>query len=217
MPVRVETITVGVFESNCHILHRAGSNEALVVDPGGDAGTIIGFLQREKLRVAAYLVTHGHMDHVYALAEVSEEFPAPIGLHPHDSVWAFTSVNAMLPWYNTPRPPQNIERHWAEGQNWTDAGLAYSIIETPGHSPGSVSFYFKDESLLFSGDVLFAGGIGRTDLPGGSAPTLLKSLRRLIALPDETRVYSGHGPATTIAREKKFNPFLRDTSWAGTG
>ena len=215
--IRIETLTVGAFQSNCHIFHRANSRDALVVDPGGEAETIIEFLRGEKLTVAAYLVTHGHMDHVDALAAVHRKFPAPIGLTAADRAWAFTPANSWPPWYETPVAPPEIARDWKEGQTWSDAGLDYSIIETPGHSPGSVSFFFPAEKLLFSGDVLFRGGIGRTDLPGGRAPDLLKSLRRLIELPGETRVFSGHGPETTIAHERKTNPFLLDPSWAGTG
>jgi hydroxyacylglutathione hydrolase len=212
--VRIETLTVGAFSSNCHILHRTGSHDALVVDPGGDADRIIAHLSEHRLRPAAYLLTHGHMDHVAALADVYAEFPAIIGLNHRDAAWAFTPANSWPPFYDTPLLPTRIECDWTEGQTFTDAGLIYSILETPGHSPGSVSFYFADEKLLFSGDVLFNGGIGRTDLPGGHAPTLLRSLHRLLELPDDTKVYSGHGPVTTIAHERRTNPFLKSTDWA---
>lgn len=210
----IETITVGAFTSNCHVIRRRGSLDALVVDPGGGADEIIAHLREHNIRVAAYLLTHGHMDHVAALAEVHAEFPAVIGLNNRDAAWAFTPANSWPPWYDTPKLPARIERDWTEGQTFTDAGLTYSILETPGHSPGSVSFYFESEELLFSGDVLFNGGIGRTDLPGGHAPTLIHSLQKLLTLPDDVRVYSGHGPATTIGHERKTNPFLRDFSWA---
>lgn len=210
----VQTLTVGVFESNCHILHRAGAREALVVDPGGDAPAIIGFLRERNLGVAAYLVTHGHMDHVHALADVHEAFPAPVGMASAERGWAFSPRNSWPPYYDTPRAPSAFARDWKEGQSWTDAGFTYTILETPGHSPGHVSFHFAGDELLFSGDVLFRGGIGRTDLEGGHAPTLLRSLRRLLELPDCTRVFSGHGPATTIGQERTTNPFLLDPSWA---
>lgn len=214
--VTVESLCLGAFESNCHVIRPANSDRALVVDPGDDAPAILDHLTRNRLQVAAYLITHGHIDHVSALAAVHQVHPAPIGMHPLDLKWAFTPLNAMEPWYPQPAEPTGgIERHWAEGQTWTDLGLTYRILETPGHSRGSVSFYFADEAMLFSGDVLFAGAIGRTDLPGGDAPTLLRSLKRLMELPDDVRIYSGHGPMTTIGRERKRNPYLRDTSWAG--
>jgi glyoxylase-like metal-dependent hydrolase (beta-lactamase superfamily II) len=214
--VTVESLTLGAFASNCHLLRPAGTAGVLVVDPGDEAPAILDHLDRAGVTVAAYLITHGHIDHVSALAAVHRARPAPVGMHPLDLKWAFTAINAMEPWYPQPvEPAGGFARKWAEGQTWTDLGLTYRIMETPGHSPGSVSFYFEQQGLIFSGDVLFAGGIGRTDLPGGDAPTLLRSLGRLMELPDEVRVYSGHGPVTTIGRERKRNPFLRDTSWAG--
>ncbi len=204
----VQTLTVGAFESNCHLVIADG-RRALVVDPCADAETLIQHIEANDLIVAAYLVTHGHMDHLSALAELRDRFPAPIGLHPLDARWAFTPANSMPPFFETPRAPSRIERAWAEGQIWTDAGLTYRILELPGHSPGSVAFYFEKEGLIFSGDVLFAGSVGRTDLPGGDARALTRSLERLKQLPDATRVFSGHGPATTIGREKATNFFLR--------
>lgn len=213
MQVDVTTLSVGVFASNCHILARRGSPRALVIDPGDDAPAILDHLRSHRLAVAAYPVTHGHMDHVSALAAVAREFPAPIGLHPLDARWVFTAANSMPPYYDVPEPA-TIERAWAEGQTWTDDELTYEILETPGHSPGSVSFHFREAGLLFSGDVLFDGSIGRADLPGGNAPVLARSLRRLLELPDATIVYPGHGPATTIGDQRRRNPYLRDFSWA---
>ena len=211
----IESLCLGAAQTNCHILRLDGSDQALLVDPGDEADVILHQLNEAGLKVAAYLITHGHFDHVCALAEVHRARPAPIGLHPLDQCWTFSPLNAMAPWYEQPEEPDGgIVRAWAEGQTWTDAGLTYSILETPGHSPGSVSFHFAEHKTLVSGDVLFAGGIGRTDLPGGDAATLLRSLKRLMELPDDTRVLSGHGPATTIGREKRRNPYLLDASWA---
>lgn len=213
MPTEVEvsTLTVGAFGSNCHILVRRGSRRALVIDPGDEAPRILAHLREGRLTPASILLTHGHMDHVAGLADVARAFPkAPVGLHPEDARWAFTPANSMPPYYETPEAPAQIERAWAGGQTWTDDELTYEIIEVPGHSPGSVAFYFRALDLVFSGDVLFAGSIGRTDLPGGHAATLGRSLRRLLELPDETVVYPGHGPDTTIGAERAGNPFLRN-------
>lgn len=209
-PVEVTTLTVGAFGSNCHLLVRAGSRQAVLIDPGDEADRILAHLRENRMGVASILLTHGHMDHVTGLAEVARAFPkAPIGLHPADARWAFTPANSMPPYYETPAAPAKIDRAWAEGQVWTDDGLTCEIIEIPGHSPGSVGFHFRSLGLLFSGDVLFAGSVGRTDLPGGHAPTLVRSLQRLMTLPDSTVVHPGHGPATTIGGERRENPFLR--------
>ena len=205
----VISLPVGAFSSNCHILCCPEKPYALVIDPGADPEDIAAALTEHQLQPAVYLLTHGHMDHVSALADMEARWPAPIALHALDASWAFTESNAARPYYDTPRAPRAITRDLHEGQEWTDHGLRYQVIETPGHSPGSVSFYFPDLGILFPGDVLFAGAVGRTDIPGGSTPTLMKSLRRLTTLPPETKVYPGHGPATTLAREIKTNPYLR--------
>jgi glyoxylase-like metal-dependent hydrolase (beta-lactamase superfamily II) len=206
--VDVVTLPVGPFESNCHLIHPAGANLACVVDPGDDADRIIAALRDRGWRVSRYLLTHGHMDHVNALADVRAEFPAPVSMHPLDAAWAFAAQNIMPPFYMTPPRAVPIADLLADGERREDLGLAYEVLHTPGHSPGSVSFYFPDRGLLFSGDVLFRDSIGRTDLPGGDAPTLFRSLKRLLELPDETRVFPGHGPATTLGRERARNPFL---------
>lgn len=210
----VVSLTVGLFASNCHILWREGRHDALVIDPGDEAPRIAATLRENRLKPALYLLTHGHMDHVSGLADLVERLPAPVAMHPVDAAWAFTEDNAMPPYYDTPRAPPAIARNLANGQTWTDADLTYRVLETPGHSPGSVSFYFPEEGLLFPGDVLFAGAVGRTDLPGGHAATLWNSLQKLLDLPPATVVYPGHGPATTLAAEKAGNPFLQSPRWA---
>ena len=210
----VLSLTVGVFASNCHILADESTGRALVIDPGDEAPRIAATLRENRLRPALYLLTHGHMDHVSGLAELAEKMPAPIAMHPTDAAWAFTEANAMPPYYDTPRAPRAIDRVLAEGQVWTDLGFHYRVLETPGHSPGSVSFHFPELGLLFPGAVLFAGAVGRVDLPGGHAATLWASLQKLMKLPPETVVYPGHGPATTLAREIATNPFLQTPRWS---
>ena len=206
--MNVASLTLGPFETNCFIVwNQAG--DALVIDPGYSAETILKFLEEHALQVVAYPLTHGHMDHVSALARVYREHPAPVGLHPEDAAWAFTEANAMPPFFDVPEAPPAIERAFAEGQVWEDAGFRYRILETPGHTPGSVTLHFEDERAVFSGDVLFQGSVGRTDLPGGDARTLTASLRRLADLPDDVTVYPGHGPLTSIGAEKRTNFFLK--------
>ena len=214
-PIEIESLEVGPFSSNCHLLCPAGSSRALVIDPGDDADRILDVLRRRGWSVEAYLLTHGHMDHVSALADLASVFSAPVALHPLVAAWAFTTANTMPPYY--PDPPRSvpITRDWADGQHWTDLGLSYEVWHTPGHSRGSVSLIFRKARLLFPGDVLFAGAIGRPDLPGGDACFLAASLKRLLTLPDEMRVFPGHGGSTTIGRERRHNPYLRDFGWAG--
>ncbi len=206
--MKVIPISVGPFQVNCY-LAVAPNNQALVIDPGDDAGVIGVTLRQNKLTVAAYLITHGHMDHVSGLAEMTRTFPAPVAIHPLDEAWAFSPANQTLPYYDTPDRPKKIERLLENGQIFSDAGFRYEIIATPGHSPGGVCFYFPDEKVIFTGDTLFLGTVGRTDLEGSDEKLMAKSLKRLAQLPDDTAVYPGHGPQTTIGQEKKSNAFLQ--------
>lgn len=205
--MNVIPVVVGAFQVNCYIL-VSSTGQALVIDPGDDTGSIAATLRENKCRVAAYLVTHGHMDHIGGLAEMTRLFPAPILMHPDDAAWAFSPENAALPYYETPEQPAVIDRSASDMQRHEDGGLTYEVIATPGHSPGGVCYYFDAEKTLFTGDTLFSGSIGRTDLKGSDERVMQRSLRRLMQLPDDTVVYPGHGPRTTLGREKKSNPFL---------
>lgn len=206
--MNVIPIVVGAFQVNCYLV-ASDSGKALVVDPGDDAGIIGSTLRQNRLTVAAYLITHGHMDHVGGLAEMIRTFPAPVVMHPADAAWAFSKANEMLPYYEAPEHPGNIDRHAAADDIHHDGGFTYTVIATPGHSPGGVCYHFPAEKTLFSGDTLFSGSVGRTDLKGSDEEMMQQSLQRLIQLPDDTVVYPGHGPRTTIGREKRANPFLK--------
>ncbi len=206
--MQIDRLVVGAFEVNCYLLHGANAH-VLMVDPGGDAGKIASMLREQKLSVAAYLVTHGHPDHLSALHELEQQFPAPICMHASDRAWAFSLHNQVAPFYAVPKPPSGTVRDVHEGSSWNDAGLQYTILDTPGHTPGGVCFYFSSIRTLFTGDTLFAGSAGRTDLPGGDGNMLNISLKRLGTLTDDVKVYPGHGPCTTIGHEKQTNPFLQ--------
>jgi hydroxyacylglutathione hydrolase len=207
-PMTIDTIVVGEFQVNCIIISDTEKN-AVVIDPGSDADLIQSYLNQHGLTVAGYMLTHGHMDHISALAELHDAYPAPIGMHPEDSAWAFTNVNEMLPFYGVPRQPSQIKRSLKDGQIWKDGDISIQIIETPGHTPGGVCFLLPDANALIVGDTLFAGSAGRTDLRGGNSRVLQQSLRRLQTLDDSLKVYPGHGPTTTIGREKRTNFFMQ--------
>ncbi|MBQ6137110.1 MAG: MBL fold metallo-hydrolase [Kiritimatiellae bacterium] len=195
------TIEVGPFEVNCSIVHEGG--RAFVVDPGFDAAAIMSALDGNALVPEAILLTHAHFDHIGAIPELQRRWPdLPVYVHPEDAKVITHPLNRMEPMYPAIQMPSNIR-----DCRGLDAARA---IETPGHTPGGVCYYFEGDRLLMSGDTLFAGSVGRTDFPGGSMPTLMDSLRRLVAaLPDETVVVPGHGPETTIGAEKLGNPFLQ--------
>ena len=203
----ITKIVVGAFGTNCYIV-RTKALDALIIDPGADAGAISKIVSHCRLTVRAYLITHGHVDHISGLAPLWAQMQAPIAMHGTDSKWAFGQANQMPPCFSVPRRPENIERILKGGEKWKEEGFRYEVIHTPGHSPGGVCFYFPDDNILFSGDTLFQGGVGRTDLPGGDMKELTKSLQILAALPPDTKVYPGHGPETTIGREISSNPFL---------
>ena len=206
--MKIRTLAVGDFEANSYFVSDAGGH-TLVIDPGAEPNRIARVLRDHNLSVIVYLITHGHMDHISALAALEREFPAPVGIHPADANWAFGGLNQMPPAYDIPTKPRNLERALSDNQEWTDGGLHYRVLATPGHTPGCVCFHFPEENALFTGDTLFAGSVGRTDFPGGDDRLLTESLAKLARLPNDTAVFPGHGPQTTIGQEKATNPFLR--------
>ena len=194
------TITTGSFEVNPSILSEDGL--AWIVDPGGEAERIIALLSKKGLEPAGILLTHAHFDHIGAVNALQAAFPElKLTVHRNDLPVITHPMNAMPPDY----PPVTMPKNAVET---TDAP-GCTIIETPGHTPGGVCYYFPADRLLLAGDTLFAGSVGRTDLPGGDMAVLMQSLKKLTALPDDTLVIHGHGPHTTISAEKASNPFLR--------
>jgi len=207
--MNIETLIVGVFQVSCYVVWSK-SKDAIIIDPGADADVIRRFMAGRELTAAAYLLTHGHVDHISALADLFDSAPAPIALHAADLKWAFEGDNQMPPFYGVPRRPSQIARTPDDGMEYSDAGLTYKVITSPGHSPGSVCFYFKDEDVLFTGDTLFAGSVGRTDLPGGNTRKLGTSLKKIAGLfPDKTLIYPGHGPSSNLGLEKQTNYFMQ--------
>ena len=204
----MKVIAVGAFEVNCVVLWSDPS-QAWIIDPGADAPTIEAFLQERQLQVAQVVCTHGHIDHLSALGALLANHPVPVWMHAEDAKWAFMPVNRLPPAYPemAHRPPQ-LRTAMQDGQILEMGGLQAEIICTPGHTPGGVCLYFRQDGVLLSGDTLFAGSVGRTDLRGGDSRRLRESLARLLELDDATRVVPGHGPQTTIGDERRENPYL---------
>jgi len=204
----LQNLSVGPFEVNCAIVWNE-QNQALVIDPGADAAEISAVLQDHDLTVAAFLLTHGHADHLGALAELHAACPAPVYLHAADFEWAFGAQNQIPPWYPVPEKPPAVFIRPEETPLLKIAGFGIRVLETPGHTPGGICYWFPEEKTLFTGDTLFKGSCGRTDLPGGDGRILAQSLKKLSVLPGETLVYPGHNESTSIGHEKKTNFFMQ--------
>jgi len=201
-------LTNGPFAENCWLVADPGTREAVVVDPGDEAPLFLARLRHHDWTPTAIWLTHAHVDHVSGVAAVKEASGVPVFLHPADRFLYDHAAQqgAMFGLRVDPPPPPDAEL--ADGQTLAVGGCRFEVVHVPGHSPGHVAFV--GHGLAIAGDVLFAGSIGRTDLPGGDMDTLLASIRtRLYPLPDDTRVLPGHGPETTIGAEKRTNPFVR--------
>ena len=205
----VRTFTVGPVQENCHIARRDGAREAVVIDPGDEAERLLEAIAALDLEVAAILLTHTHFDHVGAVAPVARATGAEVWC-PEVEAPVLADIMRYVPWDGFgPFESYDAEHLVAGGETLQLAGLDIEVLFTPGHSPGHVSYAIPSEQAVFSGDVLFAGSIGRTDLPGGDHATLMQTLATLAeTLPDETVVYPGHMQTTTIGRERASNPFL---------
>ncbi len=204
--MHIEVIPVGPYAANSVLLWQA-PDQAWVVDPGAEGGALLEALRHNGLTPAAVVLTHAHFDHISAVNEVVAAHPVPVYLHVADAAFAFSPLNAMPP-YPATRRPATLDTGKRDGDTLSFGGLTARLIHTPGHTPGGWCLYFEAEGLLVAGDTLFAGSVGRTDFPGGSWDELEASLRRLMALPDETRVVCGHGPMTTLETEKRSNPYV---------
>ena len=205
----IETRVTGFIEENCYFVANPATRQTVVVDPGDDAAQLAARLREKNAVVVAYLLTHGHVDHLTALADLSAAFPAPIYLHPLDAAWCFSDRNNLPGFYDAPETPAGPVVPVVEGSVLELAGARWTVLETPGHTPGGVCYRLDDPPSLFSGDTLFRGAVGRTDLPGGDSRALARSLRAHAALPVSLAVYPGHGDPTTIGHEKRHNYFLR--------
>lgn len=203
----IRKLVVGPLASNCYIVGSESTHEGMIIDPADEVENILKTVQTLGLKIKVIVLTHGHPDHVGALKPVKEATGAEVAAHSDDAEWIQNQPLSMVfgPAYPTPDAPDRL----LHGGDVIDIGdLSFSIIHTPGHSPGGICLL--GQGVLFSGDTLFNSGIGRYDLPGGDYDRLIDSLQaKLMPLPAETIVHPGHGPETTIGTERQSNPFLR--------
>jgi len=206
----IKLLTVGPFAANCYIVGSTSTNQGMIIDPGADAGTIMRTVQQTGLSISIIVITHAHMDHVGAIREVQQKTNAKFAVHEAEKGFVFSTPMRMLtslgvsPVKSPPRPDRLVK----DGDLIDIGDLHFEVLYTPGHSSGGICLL--GHGVVFSGDTLFKLGIGRTDFPGMSHERLMNSIReKLMVLPDETIVYPGHGPATTIGDERRGNPFLQ--------
>jgi glyoxylase-like metal-dependent hydrolase (beta-lactamase superfamily II) len=208
---------VGPLACNCYIVGDTDTKQAIVIDPGGDPELIEADIAAADLTITALVATHAHFDHVLAAEAIRAKTGAPFYLHQADKPvleWLQASGQMFLG-IELP-PPPDVDTTPSEGDRLVAGGVALQVIHTPGHSPGSISLVAPE--ALFAGDTLFAGSVGRTDLPGGDTDTLIDAVRnKLFRLDEDLPVYPGHGPATTIAEERRSNPFVGDNARGGWG
>ena len=201
---QILTLAIGLLEANCYLVWNEDTQDLLIIDPGDEPDRIVQAVMARGLQPRAILLTHAHVDHIRAVPDLVRRWSIPAWVAPADRPMYHSPKNALPPWVpaasNLPEP-QEVP---------TDLpGLAFRVLPTPGHSPGGVCYYFPTADIVFTGDALFPGSIGRTDLPGSDSATLLASIRQqLLVLPPATVIYPGHGAASTIAEEAANNPYL---------
>ena len=204
-----EILPVGPLHCNCSVIGDESTREAMVIDPGDQIDDILALIRKHQLQVKQIVVTHAHIDHVGGAMKLRAATGAPILLN-HNDYALLKMLDMQAAWIRVPSPGKvEIDRSITTGETVAAGSHTAAVLHTPGHTEGSVCLYFSAEKKLIAGDTLFAGSIGRTDLPGGSTQKIMRSLHEtVLSLPDETIVVPGHGPLTTIGEERQTNPFL---------
>ena len=225
----IEEITVTAFQQHTRIVGCEKTKRAICIDPGDDSETIVAAIDKHEFELQAIAVTHAHLDHIGGVAALKELKPsAAIMIHKADE-FIYDALPEQAAWIGIPRSqwsefgfdfeaPPRVDGYWEDGQTYKVGELEFKVIHCPGHTPGHVVLFEPNQRKVFVGDVLFAGSVGRTDLPGGSTEQLMDSImKKLLPLGDDVEVYSGHGPVTTIGQERRTNPFLTGVYNAGAG
>jgi hydroxyacylglutathione hydrolase len=229
MTMIIEEITVTAFQQHTRIVGCEKTKRAICIDPGDDSEEIVEAIDKHGFELQAIACTHAHLDHIGGVAGLKKRKPdAQIIIHPADELF-YDQLPNQPAWIGIPtaqwadfgmdfEQPPKADAHWADGQTYIVGELSFTVIHCPGHTPGHVVLFEPNERKVFVGDCLFAGSVGRTDLPGGSTEQLMDSLfEKILPLGDDVTVYSGHGPTTTIGKEKKTNPFLTGGYSIGKG
>lgn len=208
--LKIISLTLGPVQTNCYLVADAGSGDAVVIDPADEGERILSIVEEQNWHVLSIWLTHAHFDHLGGAAQVADGTspPPPVALHPDDyALWRAGGGALLFGMHIDPGPEPTIDLQ--HGQELHVGSNKFEVRYAPGHTRGHVMFYCASESVLFCGDVIFQGSIGRTDLPGGDYKTLIDSIHsQVLTLPDDTRLLTGHGPETTVGSERIYNPFL---------
>ena len=210
MPLTIKTIALGEWMTNCHVVHTDDSADCWLVDVGFAPQPLFDYVADNNLTVREILLTHAHIDHIAGLAEARDRFgDAPVRIHEAEHAFLTDPMLNLSAFLDVPFTTDPADGTLSHGETVTIGGAAFEVRHTPGHSPGSVSLIHAERDTAIVGDTLFAGSIGRTDFPTSNGPQLIESIRdELLSLPDDMQILPGHGPASTIGRERATNPFL---------
>jgi glyoxylase-like metal-dependent hydrolase (beta-lactamase superfamily II) len=211
--LEIVQLPLGAYQANCYLVAREGGSEAAVIDPGDMPDAVLGQLAERGWTAAGVLVTHGHIDHVAGCAEAARRLSAPMQVHADDREWiASLPQQAEMFGFEGGGERPAVDHHHRDGETIAVGGHVGRVLHTPGHSRGSCCLFFESDRTLFAGDTLFAGSVGRTDLPGGDFDALEHSIRqKLFPLGDDVRFFPGHGPSGSLGDERRGNPFVGET------